>query len=1189
MARRTKKVRKSNPRGKAVDEDNVSVDNMDVDEEKEEGGEEIENNDDTSTTPTPQAVEEIAGPVLSQQSIVNDINSTTATTNESVRIPKKINHEGRPAEAGIITRVQVENFMCHRKLTVDLCRNVNFIHGQNGSGKSAILAAIQICLGAGARRTHRARNLGELIRKEAGRENHGAKIRVHILNCSEDGYMKELYGDTIIVERCISKTGYNGYKLYSKKGKECSKSKKDLEAMLDQLNIQVENPVVVLDQEEAKKFLNGKPEDKYAFFCKATELERMDRSYAAVWDNIQELNETRERTRNAMAGSEANVKQLEKEWKECQELGKLDDNVAQFKVLYAWSLYNEQKDRVEVQEKQLSEWKAKHLKRLQEYDMAKEDADNAEGSDGKKTQLEDKMKLLSDEAQTAAKLKSDMEVDLRAAIAPKKKLEQELHVEKRNFKDAHRKFEAASRRLTEARKQIMEMAGSKQSEEAKRTKKMQDTERSITNLKEQLSTMKDKVSQYRQEYEDLEPQADTVKQNVNSVNSQFHAVNKKLKDLQSSATNSLAVFGQKCMTMHQKVEEAKKRGKFTGPAVGPIGAHIKVNAGKEHLAAIAEYSMGGGVLDRFIVTNDADRATFMQLRTAIGCRSRECSLFQTHVHSRYNISSPPEGVDTVATVLNVQDDLVFNCLVDNAKIECVALFSSKEESERALLIRDNSGRESIRGGNIGRVIFLPNADYWEVRKGYRSMISNDRGANSLRQSIGVDTSQKIEQVKDELVELNSALEEARFKEAKVLKKHREVKISWNENNRSLNQVNKNILNFQNILETLRGDAEAAGNFSIDTTELEEDVTKAEEDKEGIKGNEEELRRQIEVMKPPIQTIREKYEEITSRAQKIMGDISNAESEMEQFFKEQSFIEQKLKKKHERVKHFETAISEQEKILLDETDSLQTSRQKAALLTATTQKKRRSTDTEQITTQEELDAIDPISTDKDPGYYNCKVTEMCKQIERAKKRKRITEDPEVLLEKYKRAKQMLDSKLESVEMIKGNVDNLNLDLDNRKKLWREFRRHIAETTDQFFDDILNKKGSCGSLEFDHKNKRLNPIVQKDNMDEKSQTKDVKSLSGGEKSYATLSLLLALGENLETPFRVMDEFDVYLDPVSRKIALQTMITVAKSMEHRQFIFITPQDLSSVNSDPLLKIIRLKPPERMRHSTGLSQQNF
>ena len=46
---------------------------------------------------------------------------------------RSVNAAGKPAEAGIIRRVYVENFMCHRKLTVDLCRNVNFIHGQNGS------------------------------------------------------------------------------------------------------------------------------------------------------------------------------------------------------------------------------------------------------------------------------------------------------------------------------------------------------------------------------------------------------------------------------------------------------------------------------------------------------------------------------------------------------------------------------------------------------------------------------------------------------------------------------------------------------------------------------------------------------------------------------------------------------------------------------------------------------------------------------------------------------------------------------------------------------------------------------------------------------------------------------------------------------------------------------------------------
>ena len=153
------------------------------------------------------------------------------------------NPPNKPAEAGIIHSVHVENFMCHRKLTVQLCRNVNFIHGQNGSGKSAILAAIQVCLGANAKRTHRARNLKDLVRKESGVGCTGAKLRVTLLNRGSDGYQPEVYGDYITVERSISLGGgYNGFKLLDASGKERSRNKKDLFAMLDQLNIQVDNP-----------------------------------------------------------------------------------------------------------------------------------------------------------------------------------------------------------------------------------------------------------------------------------------------------------------------------------------------------------------------------------------------------------------------------------------------------------------------------------------------------------------------------------------------------------------------------------------------------------------------------------------------------------------------------------------------------------------------------------------------------------------------------------------------------------------------------------------------------------------------------------------------------------------------------------------------------------------------------------
>lgn len=51
-------------------------------------------------------------------------------------------------------------------------------------------------------------------------------------------------------------------------------------------------------------------------------------------------------------------------------------------------------------------------------------------------------------------------------------------------------------------------------------------------------------------------------------------------------------------------------------------------------------------------------------------------------------------------------------------------------------------------------------------------------------------------------------------------------------------------------------------------------------------------------------------------------------------------------------------------------------------------------------------------------------------------------------------------------------------------------------------------------------------------------------------------------------------------------QTLIHVAKKMEHRQFIFITPQDLSSVKPDSKVKIFKLNPPKRYERAGGGSQ---
>lgn len=302
---------------------------------REEEQEDYDNNDNISSPPPNK-----------KKKKKSSTDSNAADKPRSPMNDRHINPTGKPAEAGIIQEVYVENFMCHRKLSVKLCRNVNFIHGQNGSGKSAILAAIQVCLGAGARRTHRARNLKDLVRKEAGADCSGAKLRVTLLNGGSDGFMPEVYGDTITVERCISMRsgGFNGYKLLDQNGKEQSRRKADLDAMLDQLNIQVENPVAVLDQEEAKKFLTGKAEDKYAFFTKATELERLDRCYANIHDNIMEQVDVKQRAREGIQGAIDNTKKLQKEWEQFQEIDKLEVDLQRYYAQGSWAVYQEKQE-----------------------------------------------------------------------------------------------------------------------------------------------------------------------------------------------------------------------------------------------------------------------------------------------------------------------------------------------------------------------------------------------------------------------------------------------------------------------------------------------------------------------------------------------------------------------------------------------------------------------------------------------------------------------------------------------------------------------------------------------------------------------------------------------------------------------------------------------------------------------------
>ncbi|ETO69789.1 hypothetical protein F444_13679 [Phytophthora nicotianae P1976] len=96
-------------------------------------------------------------------------------------------------------------------------------------------------------------------------------------------------------------------------------------------------------------------------------------------------------------------------------------------------------------------------------------------------------------------------------------------------------------------------------------------------------------------------------------------------------------------------------------------------------------------------------------------------------------------------------------------------------------------------------------------------------------------------------------------------------------------------------------------------------------------------------------------------------------------------------------------------------------------------------------------------------------------------------------------------------------------------------------------------------------------------------DMKELSGGERSFTQVSLLLALGSRTESPFRIVDEFDVFMDSQNRSMTVELLVEAAKKNCNKQFIFVTPNDLSMLRPDPVVKIQKLAPPRYRAASAG------
>uniref|UniRef100_A0A915MFG6 Rad50/SbcC-type AAA domain-containing protein n=1 Tax=Meloidogyne javanica TaxID=6303 RepID=A0A915MFG6_MELJA len=242
-----------------------------------------------------------------------------------------------PEVAGKITCIELVNFMCHSSLTLnfDVSKyNCSYIIGPNGSGKSALFAALNIGLGGAGRSNERGKRINDYIKEN---ENYSL-IRIHLSNEGPNSIPD--YGDIIIVERRIThKISTVTIKTRLNEGKEEIVGKRrELDLILQQFNIDLENPLSWLSQDRARQFLQSmKPQRLYELYKKSSEMdgaEDLFRNIDTLFDELTRVVKSMDKEKTA---KEAKYQQMKARFDAVNQLSNKKEAIQRLYWYQLWA------------------------------------------------------------------------------------------------------------------------------------------------------------------------------------------------------------------------------------------------------------------------------------------------------------------------------------------------------------------------------------------------------------------------------------------------------------------------------------------------------------------------------------------------------------------------------------------------------------------------------------------------------------------------------------------------------------------------------------------------------------------------------------------------------------------------------------------------------------------------------------
>jgi len=577
------------------------------------------------------------------------------------------NKQNIATDSGIIEEIQCINFMCHEHLTVTLGPLINFIIGHNGSGKSAVLTALTICLGGKATATNRAQNLKSLIKE--GKDH--SSVQVRIKNQGALAYKPDQYGDSITVERHFNRSGTSGFKLRDQNGRVVSTKKAELEDILDAFSMQIDNPMNVLTQDMARQFLNhSTPKDKYKFFLQGTQLEVLSKDYQQIEQSLELMNARTEVSKGDIGRLRKKMEDLAAKARRAESLERMRAKETTIAHQALWAAVKEAEagvEEVEAELKKVSEVIARRKALVEDASAAYERSEAAR--DAATLQVQEVTELMTPAKEEANKLKetfAEIKDRLIKLLPDERKAQSGVAAKKRRVDEYRAEIKELLRRQEEADDGVY----------AEKLREVEEAKAAYEAAQEAYRSHGAEHPALQEQFKAVQKEKQIVDQKVQKARDEEHATQRTIQSLQGGQRGWIEGYPQP-HNLQQLLKAIESNQRFREKPVGPMGRHVKLL--RSEWGYILEKQFGAN-LNAFVVTSRADQIILTDLMKKCNWVAPvfigKSDPINTTAHE------PDPSLLTWMRALKIDNDLVRNQFIINQSFEQTVLMESRNEGLR---------------------------------------------------------------------------------------------------------------------------------------------------------------------------------------------------------------------------------------------------------------------------------------------------------------------------------------------------------------------------------------------------------------------------------------------------------------------------------------------------------------------------